>query len=88
MSIYELTRFSKWIENDKHDVIILTCELWYVAIWDDGTKINKLEATDECLGKVVKRFLEKMIVALITADHRVMWSELTADAVLWQLIQN
>ena len=82
MSIYEVTdALVNEIENDKHDVIILNfanCDMVGHSGMMEPT-IKAVEATDECLGKVVEAILAKDGVALITADHGNADQELTAD---------
>ena len=64
MSIYEVTdAIVNEIENDKHDVIILNfanCDMVGHSGMMEPT-IKAVEATDECLGKVVEGFLQKMV---------------------------
>lgn len=82
MSIYEVTdALVNEIENDKHDVIILNfanCDMVGHSGMMEPT-IKAVEATDECLGKVVEAILAKDGVALITADHGNADEELTSD---------
>ncbi|MFX3622569.1 MAG: 2,3-bisphosphoglycerate-independent phosphoglycerate mutase [Ectobacillus sp.] len=82
MSIYEVTdALVKEIEADKHDVIILNfanCDMVGHSGKMEPT-IKAVEATDECLGKVVDAILAKGGTALITADHGNADEELTPD---------
>lgn len=82
MSIYEVTdALVNEIENDKHDVIILNfanCDMVGHSGMMEPT-IKAVEATDECLGKVVEAILAKDGVALITADHGNADEELTSE---------
>ncbi|MBO9129912.1 2,3-bisphosphoglycerate-independent phosphoglycerate mutase [Bacillus sp. 165] len=72
MSIYEVTdALLKEIEADKHDVIILNfanCDMVGHSGKLEPT-IKAVEATDECLGKVVDAIVAKGGTAIITADH-------------------
>jgi 2,3-bisphosphoglycerate-independent phosphoglycerate mutase len=72
MSAYEVTEaLLKEIEADKHDVIILNfanCDMVGHSGKLEPT-IKAVEATDECLGKVVDAILAKGGTAIITADH-------------------
>ncbi|WP_242216686.1 2,3-bisphosphoglycerate-independent phosphoglycerate mutase [Bacillus cereus group sp. BfR-BA-01380] len=82
MSIYEVTdALVNEIENDKHDVIILNfanCDMVGHSGMMEPT-IKAVEATDECLGKVIEAILAKDGVALITADHGNADQELTPE---------
>lgn len=80
MSIYEVTdALVKEIEADKHDMIILNfanCDMVGHSGMMEPT-IKAVEATDECLGKVVDALLAKGGTAIITADHGNADEELT-----------
>jgi 2,3-bisphosphoglycerate-independent phosphoglycerate mutase len=82
MSIYEVTdALVKEIEADKHDAIILNfanCDMVGHSGMMEPT-IKAVEATDECLGRVVEAILAKGGTALITADHGNADEELTAE---------
>jgi 2,3-bisphosphoglycerate-independent phosphoglycerate mutase len=72
MSAYELAEAAvKEIESEKHDVIILNFAnpdmVGHSGLLEPT--IKAVEATDECLGKVVEAILAKGGVAVITADH-------------------
>lgn len=72
MSAYELAESTvKEIEADKHDVIILNFAnpdmVGHSGMLEPT--IKAVEATDECLGKVVDAVLAKSGVCIITADH-------------------
>ncbi|UVI30591.1 2,3-bisphosphoglycerate-independent phosphoglycerate mutase [Paenibacillus spongiae] len=72
MSAYEVAAAAvKEIESDKHDVIILNFAnpdmVGHSGMLEPT--IKAVEATDECMGKVVDAVLAKGGVALITADH-------------------
>ncbi|HEY0827600.1 MAG TPA: 2,3-bisphosphoglycerate-independent phosphoglycerate mutase, partial [Bacilli bacterium] len=72
MSAYELTEaVVREIEAEKHDVIILNFAnpdmVGHSGLLEPT--IRAIEATDECLGKIVRAVLAKGGVALITADH-------------------
>ncbi|CAM3005099.1 2,3-bisphosphoglycerate-independent phosphoglycerate mutase [Paenibacillus sediminis] len=72
MSIYEVTdALLKEIEADKHDAIILNFANPDMVGHSGKLEptIKAVEATDECVGKVVEAVLAKGGVALITADH-------------------
>lgn len=72
MSAYEVAEAAvKEIESDKHDAIILNFANPDM-VGHSGMllpTIKAVEATDECLGKVVDAVLAKGGVCLITADH-------------------
>jgi 2,3-bisphosphoglycerate-independent phosphoglycerate mutase len=72
MSAYELAAAAvAEIEAERHDVIILNfanCDMVGHSGMLEPT-IKAVEATDECLGKVVEAVLAKGGVAVITADH-------------------
>ncbi|WP_379970438.1 2,3-bisphosphoglycerate-independent phosphoglycerate mutase [Ectobacillus sp. sgz5001026] len=82
MSIYEVTdALVKDIEAENHDVIILNfanCDMVGHSGMMEPT-IKAVEATDECLGKVVDAILAKGGTALITADHGNADQELTTE---------
>jgi len=72
MSAYELAESTvREIESDKHDVIILNFAnpdmVGHSGMLEPT--IKAVEATDECVGKVVDAVLAKGGVCLITADH-------------------
>lgn len=72
MSAYELAESTvKEIESGRHDVIILNFAnpdmVGHSGLLEPT--IKAVEATDECLGKVVEAVLAQGGVALITADH-------------------
>jgi 2,3-bisphosphoglycerate-independent phosphoglycerate mutase len=72
MSAYELAESTvREIEADKHDVIILNFAnpdmVGHSGMLEPT--IKAVEATDECLGKVVEAILAKDGVCIITADH-------------------
>jgi len=72
MSAYEVAEAAvKEIEADKHDAIILNFAnpdmVGHSGMLEPT--IKAVEATDECLGKVVEAVLAKGGVCLITADH-------------------
>lgn len=72
MSAYELAdAVVKEIEADKHDAIILNFAnpdmVGHSGLLEPT--IRAVEATDECLGKVVEAILAKGGVVCITADH-------------------
>jgi len=72
MSAYEVAAAAvAEIEADKHDAIILNFAnpdmVGHSGMLEPT--IKAVEATDECLGKVVEAVLAKGGVALITADH-------------------
>ncbi|KRE48140.1 2,3-bisphosphoglycerate-independent phosphoglycerate mutase [Paenibacillus sp. Soil522] len=72
MSAYELAESTvREIESDKHDVIILNFAnpdmVGHSGMLEPT--IKAVEATDECLGKVVEAVLAKGGVCIITADH-------------------
>ncbi|MFD0712182.1 2,3-bisphosphoglycerate-independent phosphoglycerate mutase [Paenibacillus sp. GCM10027626] len=72
MSAYEVAEAAvKAIEADKHDAIILNFAnpdmVGHSGMLEPT--IKAVEATDECLGKVVEAVLAKGGVCLITADH-------------------
>lgn len=72
MSAYELAESTvKEIEAGRHDVIILNFAnpdmVGHSGLLEPT--IKAVEATDECLGKVVEAVLAQGGVALITADH-------------------
>ena len=72
MSAYEVCdAVCKAIEEDKYDVIILNyanCDMvGHTGIFDAAVKA--VEATDECVGRMVDAILAKGGAALITADH-------------------
>ncbi|GAA4864526.1 2,3-bisphosphoglycerate-independent phosphoglycerate mutase [Paenibacillus vulneris] len=72
MSAYELAESTvKEIEAGRHDVIILNFAnpdmVGHSGLLEPTVKA--IEATDECLGKVVEAILAQGGVALITADH-------------------
>lgn len=72
MSAYELAESTvREIEADKHDAIILNFAnpdmVGHSGMLEPT--IKAVEATDECLGKVVEAVLAKGGVCLITADH-------------------
>ncbi|MFF2482443.1 2,3-bisphosphoglycerate-independent phosphoglycerate mutase [Paenibacillus sp. NPDC058071] len=72
MSAYEVAAAAvKEIEADKHDAIILNFAnpdmVGHSGMLEPT--IKAVEATDECLGKVVEAVLAKGGVAIITADH-------------------
>lgn len=82
MSIYEVTdALLKEIEADKFDTIILNfanCDMVGHSGMMEPT-IKAVEATDECVGKVVEAILAKDGVAIITADHGNAEVELTEE---------
>jgi 2,3-bisphosphoglycerate-independent phosphoglycerate mutase len=82
MSIYEVTdALVKEIEADKHDAIILNfanCDMVGHSGMMEPT-IKAVEATDECLGKVVEAIVAKGGTAIITADHGNADEELTPE---------
>ncbi|WP_168118504.1 2,3-bisphosphoglycerate-independent phosphoglycerate mutase [Paenibacillus sp. HB172176] len=72
MSAYELAASTvKEIEADKHDAIILNFAnpdmVGHSGMLEPT--IKAVEATDECVGKVVEAVLAKGGVCIITADH-------------------
>lgn len=72
MSAYEVAEAAvNEIEAENHDVIILNFAnpdmVGHSGLLEPT--IKAIEATDECLGKVVEAILAKGGVALITADH-------------------
>jgi 2,3-bisphosphoglycerate-independent phosphoglycerate mutase len=72
MSAYEVAEAAvKEIEADKHDAIILNFAnpdmVGHSGMLEPT--IKAVEATDECLGKVVEAVLAKGGVCIITADH-------------------
>ncbi|MEK3732632.1 2,3-bisphosphoglycerate-independent phosphoglycerate mutase [Paenibacillus sp. FSL M8-0334] len=72
MSAYEVAEACvKEIEADKHDAIILNFAnpdmVGHSGMLEPT--IKAVEATDECVGKVVEAVLAKGGVAIITADH-------------------
>ena len=72
MSAYEVAEACvKEIESDKHDAIILNFAnpdmVGHSGMLEPT--IKAVEATDECVGKVVEAVLAKGGVCLITADH-------------------
>lgn len=72
MSAYELAESTvKEIESGKHDVIILNFAnpdmVGHSGMLEPT--IKAVEATDECMGKVVEAVLAKGGVCVITADH-------------------
>ena len=72
MSAYEVCdAVCEAIESDKYDVIILNyanCDMvGHTGIFDAAVKA--VEATDECVGRMVNAILAKGGAALITADH-------------------
>jgi 2,3-bisphosphoglycerate-independent phosphoglycerate mutase len=72
MSAYEVAEAAvKEIEAERHDVIILNFAnpdmVGHSGLLEPTVKA--VEATDECLGKVVEAILAKGGVACITADH-------------------
>ncbi|RIX60022.1 2,3-bisphosphoglycerate-independent phosphoglycerate mutase [Paenibacillus nanensis] len=72
MSAYELAESTvREIEADKHDAIILNFAnpdmVGHSGMLEPT--IKAVEATDECLGKVVEAVLAKGGVCIITADH-------------------
>ncbi|MNZ51879.1 2,3-bisphosphoglycerate-independent phosphoglycerate mutase [compost metagenome] len=72
MSAYELAESTvREIESDKHDAIILNFAnpdmVGHSGMLEPT--IKAVEATDECLGKVVEAVLAKGGVCIITADH-------------------
>ncbi|CAH0122074.1 2,3-bisphosphoglycerate-independent phosphoglycerate mutase [Paenibacillus sp. CECT 9249] len=72
MSAYEVAEAAvKEIEADKHDCIILNFAnpdmVGHSGMLEPT--IKAVEATDECMGKVVEAVLAKGGVAIITADH-------------------
>jgi len=72
MSAYELAESTvREIESDKHDVIILNFAnpdmVGHSGMLEPT--IKAVEATDDCLGKVVEAVLAKGGVCIITADH-------------------
>ncbi|GGG67668.1 2,3-bisphosphoglycerate-independent phosphoglycerate mutase [Paenibacillus radicis (ex Gao et al. 2016)] len=72
MSAYEVAAAAvREIEADKHDAIILNFAnpdmVGHSGMLEPT--IKAVEATDECLGKVVEAVLAKGGVAIITADH-------------------
>jgi 2,3-bisphosphoglycerate-independent phosphoglycerate mutase len=72
MSAYEVADAAvKEIEADKHDVIVLNFANPDMVGHSGKLEptIRAVEATDECLGKVVEAVLAKGGVAVITADH-------------------
>ncbi|WP_274648550.1 2,3-bisphosphoglycerate-independent phosphoglycerate mutase [Paenibacillus humicola] len=72
MSAYEVAEAAvKEIEADKHDAIILNFANPDMVGHSGKLEptIKAVEATDECLGKVVEAVLAKGGVCLITADH-------------------
>jgi len=72
MSAYEVAEAAvKEIEAEKHDVIILNFANPDMVGHSGKLEptIRAVEATDECLGKVVEAVLAKGGVAVITADH-------------------
>ncbi len=72
MSAYEVADACvKEIEAEKHDVIILNFANPDMVGHSGKLEptIKAVEATDECLGKVVEAVLAKGGVAVITADH-------------------
>lgn len=82
MSIYEVTdALVKDIEAENHDMIILNfanCDMVGHSGKMEPT-IKAVEATDECVGKVVEALLAKGGTALITADHGNADVELTPE---------
>ncbi|MCP8970641.1 2,3-bisphosphoglycerate-independent phosphoglycerate mutase [Ectobacillus ponti] len=82
MSIYEVTEaLVNEINADKHDAIILNfanCDMVGHSGKLEPT-IQAVEATDECLGKVVEAILAKGGTAIITADHGNADEELTPE---------
>jgi len=72
MSAYEVAEAAvREIESDKHDVIILNFANPDMVGHSGKLEptIRAVEATDECLGKVVDAVLAKGGVAMIIADH-------------------
>ena len=72
MSAYEVAEAAvREIEAEKHDVIILNFANPDMVGHSGKLEptIRAVEATDECLGKVVEAVLAKGGVAVITADH-------------------
>ncbi|AJY75043.1 2,3-bisphosphoglycerate-independent phosphoglycerate mutase [Paenibacillus beijingensis] len=72
MSAYEVAEAAvREIESDKHDAIILNFAnpdmVGHSGMLEPT--IKAVEATDECVGKVVEAVLAKGGVCLITADH-------------------
>ena len=72
MSAYEVCdAVCEAIDSDKYDVIILNyanCDMvGHTGIFDAAVKA--VEATDECVGRMVDKILAKGGAALITADH-------------------
>ncbi|MCA0758135.1 2,3-bisphosphoglycerate-independent phosphoglycerate mutase [Paenibacillus sp. N4] len=72
MSAYELAESTvREIESDKHDAVILNFAnpdmVGHSGMLEPT--IKAVEATDECLGKVVEAVLAKGGVCIITADH-------------------
>ncbi|MBQ8961025.1 MAG: 2,3-bisphosphoglycerate-independent phosphoglycerate mutase [Ruminococcus sp.] len=72
MSAYEVCdAVVEAINNDKYDVIILNyanCDMvGHTGVFDAAVKA--VEATDECVGRMVDAILAKGGAALITADH-------------------
>ncbi len=72
MSAYEVTELVlEELDKDIHDTIILNfanCDMvGHTGVISAAVKA--VETTDECVGKVVNKILEKGGVALITADH-------------------
>jgi 2,3-bisphosphoglycerate-independent phosphoglycerate mutase len=72
MSAYEVAEACvREIESDRHDAIILNFAnpdmVGHSGLLEPT--IRAVEATDECLGKVVEAVLAKGGVAVITADH-------------------
>lgn len=72
MSAYELAESTvREIESDKHDVIIINFAnpdmVGHSGMLEPT--IKAVEATDECVGKVVDAVLAKGGVCIITADH-------------------
>ncbi|MGM0881697.1 MAG: 2,3-bisphosphoglycerate-independent phosphoglycerate mutase [Bacillota bacterium] len=72
MSAYELAESTvREIQSDKHDAIILNFAnpdmVGHSGMLEPT--IKAVEATDECLGKVVEAVLAKGGVCIITADH-------------------
>ncbi len=72
MSAYEITKeVIRRIDMGKYDVIILNYAnpdmVGHTGKWN--AVLKALEAVDNCLGKVIKKVLDKKGIAMITADH-------------------
>ena len=72
MSALEVTdEVIKRIESEKYDFIVLNYAnpdmVGHTGVWEAA--IRAVETVDKCIGKVVKKVMEKDGICIITADH-------------------